>query len=40
VTPVARLVHAGFAIEARLDREPYPDVEYPSQRTYLFARKR
>lgn len=33
------LVAAGFTIEARLDRRPYPDVEYPSQRTYLLARR-
>jgi SAM-dependent methyltransferase len=36
---VAALVAAGFTIEARLDRAPYPDAEYPSQRTYLLARK-
>jgi hypothetical protein len=35
----AALVDAGFTIEARLDRAPYPDVEYPSHRTYLLARK-
>jgi len=35
---VSALVDAGFAIEARLDRAPYPGVEYPSQRTYLLAR--
>lgn len=32
------LVAAGFTIEARLDREPYPGAEHPSQRTYLLAR--
>lgn len=36
---VAALVAAGFTLEARLDREPYPDVEHPSRRTYLLARK-
>jgi SAM-dependent methyltransferase len=35
----ATLAEVGFAIAARLDREPYPDVEYPSQRTYLLARR-
>jgi SAM-dependent methyltransferase len=29
----------GFMIEARLDREPYPDAEHPSRRTYLLARR-
>lgn len=33
------LVDAGFTIEARLDRQPYPGVEHASQRTYLLARK-
>ena len=33
------LALAGFTIEARLDREPYPGAEHPSQRTYLLARK-
>jgi SAM-dependent methyltransferase len=36
---IAALVDAGFTIEARLDRQPYPDAEHPSQRTYLVARK-
>ncbi len=35
----ARLVEAGFTIEARLEREPIKDVEYPSRRAYLIARK-
>lgn len=35
---IAALVEAGFAIEARLDRAPYPAVEFPSQRTYVLAR--
>ncbi len=32
------LIAAGFTIEARLDRAPYPGVEHPSSRTYLLAR--
>lgn len=36
---IAALVAAGFTLEARLDRAPYPDVEHQSQRTYLLARK-
>jgi ubiquinone/menaquinone biosynthesis C-methylase UbiE len=35
---VAALADAGFTLEARLDREPYPDAEHPSSRTYLLAR--
>lgn len=35
---VAALVTAGFTLEARLDRAPYPDAEHPSARTYLLAR--
>jgi SAM-dependent methyltransferase len=35
----AALVAAGFTLEARLDRAPYPGVEHQSQRTYLLARK-
>jgi len=35
----ARLADAGFTLEARLDREPYPGVEHPSQRSYLLARR-
>ncbi len=35
----AALVEAGFTLEARLDRAPYPGAEHPSQRTYLLARK-
>ncbi len=34
------LEKAGFEIEEILEREPYPDVEYPSRRAYIFARKR
>ena len=29
----------GFNIEEVVEREPYPDVEYPSRRAYIFARK-
>lgn len=36
-TVIAALEVAGFSLEARLDRKPYPDVEYPSERTYLLA---
>lgn len=35
---VEALITAGFTLEARLDRAPYPGVEHPSQRTYLLAR--
>jgi SAM-dependent methyltransferase len=35
---VGALVEAGFTLEARLDRAPYPGAEHPSQRTYLLAR--
>jgi SAM-dependent methyltransferase len=30
---------AGFVIEEVVEREPYPDVEYPSRRAYILARK-
>jgi len=30
---------AGFTIEEVVEREPYPEVEYPSRRAYIFARK-
>jgi hypothetical protein len=30
---------AGFIIEEVVERGPYPEVEYPSQRAYIFARK-
>lgn len=29
----------GLAIEQVIERPPYPDVEYPSRRAYIFARK-
>ena len=35
---IAKLLEAGFTLEARLDREPYRDAEHPSRRTYLLAR--
>jgi SAM-dependent methyltransferase len=35
---VEALTGAGFAIEARLDREPYPGAEHPTRRCYLLAR--
>ena len=34
-----RLLAAGFVIEDVIEREPYPDVEHPSRRAYLYARK-
>ena len=30
---------AGFEIEEIIERDPYPDVEHPSRRGYIFARK-
>jgi hypothetical protein len=30
----------GFAVEEVAERDPYTDVEYPSRRAYIFARKR
>ncbi len=30
---------AGFELQEVLEREPYADVEYPSNRAYIFARK-
>lgn len=33
------LTDAGFSLEARLDREPYPTGEHPSKRSYLLARR-
>jgi SAM-dependent methyltransferase len=35
----AHLAGAGFVVEARVERQPYPEVEYPSRRGYLLARK-
>lgn len=31
------LQQAGFTIEETIERDPYPDVEYPSRRCYLLA---
>jgi SAM-dependent methyltransferase len=33
------LRQAGFAIDEIIERDPYPDVEHPSRRSYLFARR-
>lgn len=33
------LVGAGFVAVEIIERDPYPEVEYPSRRAYLFARK-
>jgi SAM-dependent methyltransferase len=30
---------AGLVVEDVIERDPYPDVEYPSRRAYIFARK-
>jgi ubiquinone/menaquinone biosynthesis C-methylase UbiE len=30
---------AGFVVEDAVEREPYPDVEHPSRRAYILARK-
>jgi SAM-dependent methyltransferase len=35
----AGLEAAGLTVEEVVGREPYPDVEYPSRRAYIFARK-
>jgi SAM-dependent methyltransferase len=35
----ADLAAAGFAVLSRTDREPWPDVEHPSRRSYLLARR-
>ena len=37
---IATLEASGFVIEARLDRAPYPDVEHPSHRSCVLARRR
>jgi SAM-dependent methyltransferase len=38
---VARvLADAGFCIDETIERDPYPNVEHPSRRAYIFARKR
>ena len=33
------LTAAGFDLEEVIERDPYPEVEYPSRRAYIFARK-
>lgn len=33
------LQDAGFVVEATIEREPYANVEHPSHRAYIFARK-
>jgi SAM-dependent methyltransferase len=33
------LGEAGFEIEEIFEREPYPDVEHPSRRAYIFVRR-
>jgi SAM-dependent methyltransferase len=35
---IGALTTAGFALEARLERAPYPGAEHPSQRCYLLVR--
>ncbi len=35
----AELTAAGLALDESIEREPYPDVEYPSRRAYVFARR-
>jgi SAM-dependent methyltransferase len=35
----AHMLAVGFEIERREEREPYPDIEYPSRRGYIRARK-
>jgi ubiquinone/menaquinone biosynthesis C-methylase UbiE len=35
----AEVMAAGFAVQARLERRPATDVEYPSRRCYLLARR-
>jgi SAM-dependent methyltransferase len=36
----AGLSKAGFEVQARFEREPVPDIEYPSRRSYLLGRRR
>lgn len=33
------LKEVGFELQEVIERDPYPEVEYPSRRAYLFARK-
>lgn len=34
-----QLTAVGFVLEEVIERDPYPEVEYPSRRAYVFARK-
>jgi len=36
---LASLQAAGFALVAKLERQPWPDVEYPSRRCYLLCQR-
>jgi SAM-dependent methyltransferase len=36
---VGYLQAAGFGVEEVIEREPYPNVEHPSRRAYIFAQK-
>jgi SAM-dependent methyltransferase len=38
-TEIAACARAGLDLTARLDREPYPQAEHPSRRTYLLVRR-
>jgi len=31
---------ASFVVEEAIERDPYPEIEYPSRRAYIFARAR
>jgi SAM-dependent methyltransferase len=33
------LTSAGFEIEEVIERDPYPEIEHPSRRSYIFARR-
>jgi ubiquinone/menaquinone biosynthesis C-methylase UbiE len=33
------LTAAGFIVDEQIEREPYPDVEHPSRRAYIVARR-
>ena len=33
------LAEAGFSIQEAIERDPYPEVEYPSRRAFVFALK-
>jgi SAM-dependent methyltransferase len=37
---VSQLESAGFSVVARLERQPSPEVEFPSRRCYLLAQRR